>query len=164
MSQDTYTRRIVRGRSGRLFGSKHEIETLFLESGILPFGFGVQSGTNEQDGELINAPVTIPEIRGFAALDPSIERIHKSEDDPTYSAENNNAMDVVRKGMLEVVPSTLLTRDGPIFLQHTSGASEPGELRDDNDTGNAIDISSIVSIFRGNENLGEVAVIDIHIT
>ena len=96
-------------------------------------------------------------------MDPSIERIHKSEDDPTYSAENNNAMDVVRKGMLEVVPATLMTRGGFIFLQHTSGASEPGEIRDNNDGGNAIDISSIVSIFRANENIGEVAVIDIHI-
>lgn len=163
MGQASYTRRIVKGRSGRLFGSHHEIETLFLESGIVSFGYMVKGGSEEQDAVLIGAPVTIADIRGVAVLDPSIERIYKSEDDPTYTAENDNKMDIVRKGMIEVVPTTLVTRGGAIFVQHTSNTYEPGEFHNVSDSGNAIDISSIASWFRGNENVGEIAILELHI-
>lgn len=163
MAQASYTRKIVRGRGGRLFGSHHVIETLFLETGIVLFGYGVKAGSEEQDAVLVAAPITIADFRGVAVLDPSIERIYKSEDDPTYTAENNNAMDVVRKGMIEVVPTTLVVRGDPPFMQHTSNTYEPGEFHNVSDGGNAIDISSVASWFRGNENIGEVAVLELHI-
>jgi len=166
MSQTVYNRLTEIALAGNLFGRRHSIETIFLETGTMPFGYGVVKGTGEQDGILQDGSApAIADIRGVAIRNPNIVRIWKSTDDPTYTAENDDVMDVVRKGMIWVATTSTLIRGGPIFMQHTtSGMNYAGTFRNTIDGAAALDVSEIFSVFRGNENPGEVAVLEVHIT
>lgn len=162
--QREYTASILKGRPGMLFGSHHEIEAMFLKSGIVPFGYGVKAGTEEQEALLPGGGETVADFRGVARLAKAIERLYKSENNPTYDSVNNDVMDIVRKGKIIVIPTSLVLRDGPIFWQRvTSGNNFAGTFRDTADGGNAIDISTVASWFRANETIGDIAVLDLHI-
>lgn len=162
--QKVYTQNIAKGLAGNLFGHGHEIEPMFLESGIVPFGYGVKAGTEEQDALLPSGGETVADFRGVARRATTIERLHRSEDNPAYDAEFNDIMDIVRLRMILVEPTSLVVRDGPIFWQRvTSGNNFAGTFRNTADGGNAIDISTVASWFRGNEVIGALAVLNLHI-
>ena len=162
--QKVYTENIDKGLPGMLFGRNHEIEPMFLESGLVPFGYGVAAGTDEQDALLPDAGSLLADFRGVARRAATIERLHRSEENPTYDSENNDIMDIVRKGMIMVVPTAVVVRGEPVFWQIiTNGDWYAGTFRDGGDSGKAIDISSVASWFRGNVTLGGLAVLDIHI-
>lgn len=162
--QTEYTALIQKGLPGMLFGGHHRIEPMFLESGAGPFGYGVVKGSEEQDALLPTGGETVADFRGVIRRNPNIERIHRSEEDPAHDSVNNDTMDIVRIGMILVFPTSLVVRDGPIFLQHTtSGNNFAGTFRATADGGNAVDVSSVVSWFRANETIGAAAVLNLHI-
>jgi len=163
--QDSFTPEIRKAIAGLLFGSwPHQIERLTLESGECPFGYGVAAGTGETQAELPSGAVTAAALRGVTRRNPNIERKHLSQDDPVYDYEYNNAMDVVRKGPIWVATSSLLVRGGPIFWQHTtSGGNLAGTFRNTIDGSDAVDISSVAAVFRGNDVSGEPAVVEFNI-
>lgn len=162
--QTATTARIVKGLAGELFGDFHEIETLYLESGVMLFGYGVIKGLNEQGAIPVAGVPAIAAIRGVAVRDRTIPRLWQSDEDPQYSAANFPRMDVVRKGKILVPATAIVQRVDPVFFQHTtSGGNLAGTFRHTTDGGNAVDISAIASWFRGNENIGELAVLDLHI-
>ena len=152
------------GLAGQLWGENHQIEPLFLESGTCPFGYGVTAGTGERDAILPSGGETVAEFRGVAYRRASIERDYRSEDDPVYNADYENVMDVVRKGGIIVVPTAIITRGDPVFWQIiTNGNNLAGTFRNDADTANAIDISSVASWFRGTSAAGDIALLEVHI-
>ena len=162
--QDFFTRKTEISLPGNLFGSNHVIEPLVLEAGAAPFGYGVVAGTDEQDAVLPAGAPALADIRGVARRNPNIERIWKSTDDPTYTADEDPVMDVVRKGFIWVAATAVITRGEAVFLQHTlNGQNFPGSFRNGIDGGNALDVSSLFSWFRGNENVGDLAVLEVHI-
>jgi len=162
--QDIYTQNIAKGLAGQLFGANHEIEPMFVESGIVNFGYGVAQGTEEQEALLPSAGKTVDDFRGVARLATTIERLHRSEDNPTYDDETNDTMDVVRRGMILVPATAVVARGEPVFWQIvTSGTNYAGTFRNTADAGNAIDISSVAAWFRGNEAIGGLAVLNLRV-
>jgi len=163
--QESFTPTIRESIAGMLFGSwPHQIERLSLESGECPFGYGVIAGTGETQALLPSGAVTVDALRGVTRRNENIERKHLSADDPVYDYEYNNAMDVVRKGPIWVATTSLLVRSGPIFFQHTtSGANLAGTFRNTVDGGNAVDVSSVAAVYRGNDVAGEPAVVEFNI-
>lgn len=147
-----------------LFGDRHEIEPMFVESGVVPFGYGVTKGTEEQDALLPSGGETVADFRGVAMLPKAIERLHRITDNPTYDEDVRDIMSVVRKRMIMVVPTAVVTRDDPVFWQIvTAGSNYAGTFRHTSDGGNAIDISSVAAWFRGNEVIGGFAVLNLNL-
>lgn len=165
VGQDVYTERILPGLPGMLHGRGHQIETLFVESGVVPFGYGVIAGTKEQDAVLPSSVFAVADFRGVARRNPNIERLYKSEDDPVYSAEFDPAMDVVKLRSILVIPTTVVLRDDPVWLHHTAnGLKLPGTFSNAQDSTNNVDISAVAKWFRGNQTIGAVAALQLHIT
>jgi len=164
--QEVFHPTLTKALAGMLFGSwPHQIERLTLESGECPFGYGVISGTEETGAVLPTTTITVPQLRGVTRRNANIERDWRSSDDSVYKADYENAMDVIRKGPIWVATTSLLVRGGPIFFQHTTnGANPAGTFRNDADTANAIDISAVASVFRGNNISGEPAVVEFNIS
>lgn len=162
--QREYTLRMKEGLPGQLWGENHQIEPLFLESGTCPFGYGVAAGTGEREAVLPSAGKTIADFRGVTYRRATIERDYRSEDDPVYNADYEKVMDVVRKGGIVVVPTAIITRGDPVYWQIvTSGSNYAGTFRNTADGGNAIDISSVASWFRGTSTAGDIALLEVHI-
>ena len=164
VGQDVYTERILPGLPGMLHGRGHQIETLFLELGEVPFGFGVIAGTEEQDALLPSSVFTVADFRGVAKRNTNIERPYKSGGDPVYSAEFDSVMDVVRLRNILVIPTVVVARGEPVWLHHTANAEKiPGTFSNAQDSTNNVDVSAVASWFRGNVTIGAVAVLQLHI-
>jgi hypothetical protein len=127
----------------------------------------VIAGTNFDDAKMSAAAVAATVIRGITVRSTRKERIYRSADDPYYSAEDKDAMEVLKDGWIWVLPTTVLAFRGAIFMQHTlHGTNEPGTFRNDADTDgtdNAVDVSSIISVFRPNASIGELACLRVNI-
>ena len=162
--QTEYTQRIDKGLPGMLFGTGHEIEPMFVESGQVPFGYGVTKGTEEQEALLPSGGETVGDFRGVAQISKAVQRVHRSEDNPVYDADLRDVMPVVRRRMVLVPATAIVSRDDPVFWQIvTNGINYAGTFRNTNDGGNAIDISTVAAWFRGNTAAGELAVLNLRV-
>lgn len=162
--QTTWTQNIDKGLPGLRFGTGHEVENMVVESGEVPFGYGVTAGSEDEYALLPSGGETVVDFRGVAELAKNIPREWRSSENPKYNAEYDDVMGVIRKRMVLVVPTAVVVRGDPVFWQIiTAGSNYAGTFRNTADGGNAIDISSVASWFRGNETLGGLAVLNLNI-
>ena len=162
--QREWTENIAKGLSGMLFGRGHEIEPMLLESGVVPFGYGVKQGTEEDTALLPSGGETVVNFRGVARRAANIPRVYRSDQNPTYDATYEDVMDIVRLRMILVEPTSLVARGDSVFWQIvTSGSNYAGSFRNTSDGGSAIDISSVANWFRGNDTIGGLAVLSLHV-
>lgn len=135
-------------------------EALEVETGDVKFGRGVLYGTGEQQVVAPSGAATIANICGISVRSTIKERRYRETTDPYYSALDEDWPPILKQGFIWVFPTTVLTKRGAIFMQHTvNGNLEVGTFRVDADTANAVDVSSKVEVYRGNASIGEPALL-----
>ena len=119
-------------------GSK-DILSRSLQSGTAEFGRAVVEGTDQ--GEF-----ALPSGASFEMLGVTLFN-HTNRTDSLTSTDGVDAgqvTDILQKGRIWVLPEEAVVRTDPVFVRHTTnGGDTPGGFRQDADTANAEEVSSL---------------------
>ena len=109
-------------------------------STVIPFGFGVVKGTNDDDvilptgsGNIFLGVATIMQIekRASYSLDASSR----------YGVPIKHEVAILEQGVIAVFIDQTVAQGGAVFLRHTANGSVVGTFRADADTANALSIT-----------------------